>query len=182
MREDARSPIWGGATLGLVIGLILGFFVGSYWTTVLYAVLIGAALGLASNVLALLGNTQRQRLKGRGSSSESGGLPLDLQLGLVEEELEAHAPSDFATTPKAAMMCVNGVADLEKYEYWRANYDTLEAFYQAHEAEHPDIRRYAAVGRDVRIPESLEIPEGSGEVIAREIASRRLPQSRDSQS
>jgi hypothetical protein len=35
MREDARSPIWGGATFGLVIGLILGFFMGSYWTTVL---------------------------------------------------------------------------------------------------------------------------------------------------
>jgi hypothetical protein len=178
MSEDARSPIWGGATLGLVIGLILGFFVGSYWTTVLYAVLIGAALGVASNVLALLGNTQRRRLERRESSSESRGLPLDLQLGLVEEELEAHSPSEFATTPDAAMMCVNGVADLEQYEYWRANYDSLEAFYEAHEAEHPDIRLYAAVGRDFPIPESLEIPEGSGEVIAREIASHRLPQSR----
>jgi hypothetical protein len=125
MREDARSPIWGGATLGLVIGLVLGFFVGSYWTTVLYAVLIGAAIGLASNVLALLGNGRRRRLKKRESSSESGGLPLDPQLGLVEEELEAHSPSDFATTPDASMMCLNGVADLEQYEYWRANYDSL---------------------------------------------------------
>jgi hypothetical protein len=180
MREDARSPIWGGATLGLVIGLILGFFVGSYWTTVLYAVLIGAASGVVSNVLALPGNWQRQPLARRESSSQSGRLPLDVQLGLVEEELEAHSPSDFATTPNAAMMCVNGVADLEQHEYWRANYDSLEAFYEAHEAEHPDIRLYASVGRDFPIPESLEIPEGSGEVIAHEIASRRLPRSRQS--
>lgn len=171
-------------TLGLVIGLILGFFVGSYWTTVLYAVLIGAALGVASNVLAVLGNVpalrgnrQRLQLKGREPSSEPEVLPLDLQLGLVEEDLEARSPSDFVTTPDAAMMCVNGVADLERYEYWRAKYDSLEAFYEAHEAEHPDIRLYGAVGRDFPIPESLEIPEGSGEMIAREIASRRLPQS-----
>jgi hypothetical protein len=174
MREDTRSPIWGGATLGLVLGLILGFFVGSYWTTVLYAVLIGAALGVASNVLALLGNRQRPRVKAHELSSESGGLPLDVQLGLVEEDLEAHSPSDFATTPNAATMCINGMADLEQYEYWRAKYDSLEAFYEAHEIDHPDIRLYAVVGRDFPISESLEIPKGSGEVIAREIASRRI--------
>jgi hypothetical protein len=53
---DNRSPIWGGATLGLVVGLILGFFVGSYWITVLYTVLIGAAVGLATELLARLGH------------------------------------------------------------------------------------------------------------------------------
>jgi len=51
--ERRGSAIWGGATLGLVVGLILGFFGGSYWTTVLYAVLIGAASRFAANVLAL---------------------------------------------------------------------------------------------------------------------------------
>jgi hypothetical protein len=49
------SAIWGGATLGLVVGLILGFFVGNYWMTALYAVLIGAGCGLASNALAWVG-------------------------------------------------------------------------------------------------------------------------------
>jgi hypothetical protein len=65
VREDGRSPIWGGATIGLFVGLILGFFVGTYWTTVLYAVGIGAAAGLASNVLAWLGNTFLDRSSSR---------------------------------------------------------------------------------------------------------------------
>jgi hypothetical protein len=54
--RDTGSPIWGGATLGLVVGLILGFFVGTYWMTVLYAVLIGAAVGLAAELLGRLGD------------------------------------------------------------------------------------------------------------------------------
>jgi hypothetical protein len=62
MREDTRSPVWGGATLGLVVGLILGFFVGgAYWMTVLYAVLIGAAVGVAANVLSWLGRSVAKR-------------------------------------------------------------------------------------------------------------------------
>ena len=52
---DNRSPIWGGATLGLLIGLIAGFFRDHYWQTVLYAVLIGAGLGVAADVLARIG-------------------------------------------------------------------------------------------------------------------------------
>jgi hypothetical protein len=59
--SDNRSPIWGGATLGLVAGLILGFFVGSYWTTLLYAVLIGAGAGLATELLARLGQILSKR-------------------------------------------------------------------------------------------------------------------------
>jgi hypothetical protein len=55
VRNQGGSAIWGGATLGLIVGLVLGFFVGSYWTTLLYAVLIGAAIGLATNVLAWVG-------------------------------------------------------------------------------------------------------------------------------
>jgi hypothetical protein len=54
-REDNRSAIWGGATFGLLIGLIVGFFRDSYWQTVVYAVLIGAALGLAANILSWIG-------------------------------------------------------------------------------------------------------------------------------
>ena len=41
--------------MGLFLGLILGFFRESYWQTVLYAVLIGAALGVGANVLAWFG-------------------------------------------------------------------------------------------------------------------------------
>src|SRR4051794_10204163 len=61
MREETRSPIWGGAALGRVVGLILGFFVGTYWMTVVYAVLIGAGVGVAANALAFLGNSAARR-------------------------------------------------------------------------------------------------------------------------
>lgn len=54
-REEKGSAIWGGATGGLFIGLIVGFFRESYWQTVLYAVVIGAALGLGANLLAVVG-------------------------------------------------------------------------------------------------------------------------------
>jgi hypothetical protein len=33
---------------------------------------------------------------------------------------------------------------VEDGENWRAGYDSLEAFYVAHEERHPDIRTYAA--------------------------------------
>jgi hypothetical protein len=45
----------------LLVGLVLGFFVGSYWTTVLYAVLIGAAVGVGANILSWLGNRTLKR-------------------------------------------------------------------------------------------------------------------------
>lgn len=54
--EDTRSPIWGGATLGLFIGLLVGFFRESYWQTVLYGVGIGAAFGVAANLLGWFAN------------------------------------------------------------------------------------------------------------------------------
>ena len=54
------SAIWGGATLGLVVGLILAFFVGTYWTTVLYAVLIGAGVGLVAELLGRLGDLAKR--------------------------------------------------------------------------------------------------------------------------
>lgn len=62
--EEGPSPIWGGATLGLFVGLIVGFFRENYWQTVLYAVGIGAALGLGSEVLARVGNFIIRRKRG----------------------------------------------------------------------------------------------------------------------
>jgi F0F1-type ATP synthase assembly protein I len=53
--EDNRSAVWGGATMGFFIGLIVGFFRDSYWQTVLYAVVIGACLGIAANLLSFIG-------------------------------------------------------------------------------------------------------------------------------
>lgn len=49
--RDERSPVWGGATLGLLVGLVAGFFRQSYWTTVFITVAIGATLGFVVSAL-----------------------------------------------------------------------------------------------------------------------------------
>jgi hypothetical protein len=175
VRGDARSAIWGGVTLGLVVGLILGFYVGTYWTTVLYAVLIGAAAGVAANALAglaWLGSRRQRRLH---EGYEAVPLTPKVQLEYTEELPRENSPADFETTPNAAAGCVGAVGALEEHEWWRVGYDSLGSFYAAHEDQHPDIRVYATVLADVPTISSMEPPDG--EVIAREIALRRLQQS-----
>jgi hypothetical protein len=109
MRDDGRSPIWGGATLGLFVGLILGFFVGTYWMTALYAVLIGAAVGAATNVLAWMG--ERKSASSRASSTEPREDFFRLgALQIAEEGLRHYSAADFDTDPLAAANCV-GIVD-----------------------------------------------------------------------
>jgi hypothetical protein len=157
--EDRRSAIWGGATLGLVVGLILGFFVGSYWTTVLYAVLIGAASGVVANVLAWPGDIVRRRELERREranrpvseylfeTSEDYRTAGESILETSEELLRNVSPADFETTPDAEEAAYEMVYMVEDGENWRAGYDSLEAFYAAHEERHPEIRHYAARAR-----------------------------------
>ena len=146
------SAIWVGAALGLLIGLALGFVTGSYWTTVLYAVLIGAATGLAANSARLLtwarGTSQRP---GTQLQAIPDRKPIDLppmpsapsMLEGAERVLRQHAAADFATTRKAEEEANEVVLMVEEKEWWRASYDSVEAFYSAHEGRHPDIRAYA---------------------------------------
>lgn len=168
--------MWGGATLGLFVGLILGFFVGSYWTTVLYAVGIGAASGVVANVLGAIGDIvawreAKRRARGARASEELGPVFAKHFLKSAEGVLLEHSPADFETTPNAAGECVELVRRLEDEEWWRAGYDSLESFYSAHEARHPNIRVYAAVGREIALPEDPdEWRSDTGEVVARQIA------------
>lgn len=93
----------------------------------------------------------------------------------AEGVLGEHSPDDFETTPNAAGECVEVVRRVEDEEWWRARYDSLDAFYAAHEARHPDIRVYAAVGREVALPEDPEKwRSDTGEVIARQIALHQV--------
>jgi hypothetical protein len=145
--RDGRSPIWGGATLGLFVGLILGFFVGTYWMTLLYAVLIGAAVGAATNVLAWMGG--HKSASSRSSSTQLLDDRFRLSgLQIAEEGLRHYSAAEFDTDPLAAANCVGIVHSVEDKEDWRAAYDSLESFYAAHEARHPDIRVYATVYRE----------------------------------
>lgn len=166
MREDPRSPIWGGATFGLIVGLILGFFVGSYWATVLYAVLIGAAIGLLTNVLAAAGvlfeARRRKRLLGHAApaspyeaaqdsettqylfeTSEDYRAQSEFLLESLEKLLREINPADF-NSQEVEKGIYEMTAMVEDGESWRAEYDSLEAFYVAHEDRHPEIRHYAA--------------------------------------
>jgi hypothetical protein len=160
------SAIWGGATLGLVVGLVLGFFIGSYWTTVLYAVLIGAASGVVANLLALPADilhrremTRREHAARAASeslldtsedrrtveehlfeTSEDYRAQAESLLQTSEDILRNISPADFEKTPDAYEL----IYMVEDGENWRAGYDSLESFYAAHETRHPDVRQYAA--------------------------------------
>lgn len=163
MREG--SAVWGGATLGLVVGLILGFFVGSYWTTVLYAVLIGAAVGVASVVVAWGAN----RLSGSSPRTALTMSPENLARMLqgTEDALRQYSPAEFESNRDAATECVTVVHYVEEEDLWQAGYDSLESFYAAHEARHPDIRAYGAVYREVLL---LDLPEDADPRISERIA------------
>ncbi len=173
--EDNRSQVWGGATLGLFVGLILGFFVGSYWTTVLYAVLIGAASGVVENIVHWLGGPRRRRKALRQARVSEELFPVFAKhlLRGIEGVLREHSPADFERTPNAAAECIDVVRSVEEKEWWRAGYDSLDSFYAAHEARHPDIRVYAAVRREIAMADASEPPAGIGEVISQRIARHR---------
>ena len=49
--RDGRSPVWGGATLGLIIGLVIGLIRGpiSWW--LFGGILIGALVGVIVQLL-----------------------------------------------------------------------------------------------------------------------------------
>lgn len=53
--SQGRSAIWGGAIGGLIIGIILGIIRHDF-SDVLRVALIGADIGLLTEILALVGN------------------------------------------------------------------------------------------------------------------------------
>jgi hypothetical protein len=166
--DDRRSAVWGGATLGLFVGLILGFFVGSsYWRTVLIAVGIGAASGIVANILGWIGDRARRKRQERVSLSRSPST-VQMMLGNVEGVLREHSAAEFQTTENAAYEAVYVVSLAVKDEDWRAGYDSLESFYAAHEARHPDIRVYAAVAQS--FPEDSDPATWPSDVIVQRIA------------
>ena len=70
-------------------------------------------------------------------------------LAEAERILRQHSPADFDTTVDAGPECVEYVRAVEDEAAWRAGYASLEDFYAAHEARHPDIRLYAEVRREI---------------------------------
>ena len=76
-------------------------------------------------------------------------------------------------------MSVATVSNLVGMEAWSASYDSLDSFYAAHEASHPDIRIYTVVWHEVADDDDLDPndpPNGTGELIAQRIAAHRAQQ------
>lgn len=73
-------------------------------------------------------------------------------LAEAERILAKHSPADFASTFDAAPESVEAVRVVEDTDAWKVGYPSLEAFYAAHEARHPDIRFYGRSGARSRRP------------------------------
>jgi hypothetical protein len=84
----------------------------------------------------------------------------DVLLAEAERLLVAHSPAAFDTSIDGFPDCIECVRRVEDDEAWRASYPSLEAFYAAHEARHPDIRLYARVRRDIATISPLHDPGG----------------------
>jgi hypothetical protein len=82
-------------------------------------------------------------------------------LAEAERVLREHAPADFDTTIDAAPESIEVVMAVEDEEAWRAGYESLDAFYAAHETRHPDIRLYAQVRREIATADPLTSPGGT---------------------
>jgi CheY-like chemotaxis protein len=123
---------------------------------------------LAPRVRGLLGRLER------GERDELRREKMNCLLQNAEEVLREHTPPDFETTADAAARCVDVVSFIEDAEWWRVGYDSLDSFYAAHEARHPDIRVYAAVRREVLMVDASTPPAGIGGVIAQRIGLHRM--------
>ena len=82
-------------------------------------------------------------------------------LAEAERVLRHHSPADFDTTIDAAPECVELARAVEDEGAWRVGYESLDAFYAAHEARHPDIRFYADVRREIETADPLTSPGGT---------------------
>jgi hypothetical protein len=82
-------------------------------------------------------------------------------LGEAERILQKHRPADFETTNDAWPECIEYVRAVEHEEAWRARYDSLDSFYAAHEARHPDIRYYTKARREIETADPLTSPGGT---------------------
>lgn len=91
-------------------------------------------------------------------------------LNEAERVLKNHPASAFDSPAGAAPDCIELVRQVEDNKAWQAAYESLDAFYVAHEAQHPDMRFYAAVRREIETDDPLTSPGGT---ISKRLASHR---------
>jgi hypothetical protein len=74
---------------------------------------------------------------------------------MAEQTLEKFSPADFETTVDAWPECTESVRLVVRAEAWRSKYDSLDSFYAAYEARHPDIRLYAKARCEIETEDLL---------------------------
>jgi hypothetical protein len=85
-----------------------------------------------------------------------------VKLATAEEMLRRHRPADFASPASfTAPESIEAVRYVEDNELWKAGYSSVEEFYAAHEAQHPDIRVYGDVRREIAATDVFEGPHGT---------------------
>ena len=81
-------------------------------------------------------------------------------LAEAERVLREHSPAEFATID-AAPECIEYVRAVEDGEAWKDGYPSIDAFYAAHEDQHPCIRVYGKVRRDIETADPMQAPGGT---------------------
>ena len=95
-------------------------------------------------------------------------------LAAAERALRQHAPATFDTTMDAFPESIEYVRQIEDTGAWKTGYGSLEDFYAAHEAAHPNIRVYGALRREMEKANPLTDPGGpASQRVARMVASTR---------
>lgn len=82
-------------------------------------------------------------------------------LAEAERLLQKHSPADFDRSIDAAPESIEAVRLVEDNDLWKAAYASLDEFYAAHEAQHPDIRVYGDVRREIATADVLQGPHGT---------------------
>jgi hypothetical protein len=84
------------------------------------------------------------------------------KLDYAEALLRRHNPTDFATSIDAAPESIEAVRLIEDNDLWQARYGSVEEFYAAHSAQHPDVRVYGDVVREINSGTGLfDGPQGT---------------------
>jgi hypothetical protein len=89
-------------------------------------------------------------------------------LSEAERILALHHPDAFDSSVDAWPECIEFVGAVEESEAWRGRYSSLETFYAAHEARHPDMRLYAEARREIEASDPMTSPPSlPSQVLAR---------------
>jgi hypothetical protein len=92
------------------------------------------------------------------------------KLDQAEAMLRKHKPADFDSTIDAAPESIEAVRFIEDNDLWKARYSSVDEFYAAYEAQHPDVRVYGDVRREIANADVLRGPHGT---ITQRIARHR---------